>query len=174
MLSLVYAGADFISFLQPGLLPVFSPSWPLGCFTLSAVWRNLPMMNHTDSISAFQNDAANRRPLGIAVGTPIAERPPHKSRRAQFATGLPSWVIDGKTLMRPRMNDSHGRQKCRHESRGTIPRCAILLRRRSARAARDRHDQRSGLKKNWLKKYCCPGLTAGLAQLSSKTPSGSP
>ena len=42
-------------------------------------------------------------------------------------TGLPPWVFDGKTFMRPRMSYSHGGQKSRHELRGTIPRCAIPL-----------------------------------------------
>ena len=75
----------------------------------------------------FVNRINGRCALTIAVGTLIAERPPPKSRRAQFRTGLPPRVIDDKAVMRPRVDDASGRQELGHELSDPSPRRAIPL-----------------------------------------------
>ena len=42
-------------------------------------------------------------------------------------TGLPPWVVDGKTILRPGMSDTNGGQKSRHELRDTKPRRSVPL-----------------------------------------------
>jgi len=45
-------------------------------------------------------------PLGVAVGTLITERPPHRTVRAAFPHTAPPWVSDGKALVGPGMKDA--------------------------------------------------------------------
>ena len=64
----------------------------------------------------------------IAVETPITERPPHRSVRAQFGHTAPTLgLFDGKALLWPWMKDSWGGEPSSSQFEHTLPRQFVFL-----------------------------------------------
>ena len=65
--------------------------------------------------------------IGVAVGTTIADRPPHRTVRARLRIRLPPWMSGVEALRRIRVQDAGYRNPAVQNRVKPIPGCPALL-----------------------------------------------
>jgi len=71
--------------------------------------------------------ARKRGANSVAVGTPVTQRPPHRSRRAELPHRAPASGRDAQALVRMRMSDSRQREPALTQAGHTSPGDLVLL-----------------------------------------------